>query len=159
MFIIRRAGAKVDLSFVFGESLVRRGQRRAFGLAAVAAGFFGLFPGIFLDGSEGALEKGVVDDIGFTVFAANDPVAALDVGEAEVGGNGGGLGGLGGVDQQGPAGTKCAHMFLEFLRRATWPGSSDWIAMGVRRRQGRCKGVVNVGGMLQVLDAVRALHG
>jgi len=109
MFIIRRAGTKVDLSFVFGELLVRRRQIRAFGLAAVAAGFFGVLPGVFLDCDEGALEKGVVDYVGFSVFAANDPVTALDVGEAEIGGDGGRLGGLGGVDQQGRAGTKGAH--------------------------------------------------
>ena len=78
-------------------------------LGAVVAGFVGVFPGIRLEGSESALEEGVVYDVAFAVFSADDPVSALDVAEAEVGGDGLVLLALRGVDEQGAAGAKCTH--------------------------------------------------
>jgi len=77
--------------------------------AAVVAGLLVVFPGIGLERCEGALEKGVVDDVALAVFSANDPVAALDVAEAEVGGDGLIFIALRGVDEQWPACSKCTH--------------------------------------------------
>src|SRR5271165_4575504 len=77
--------------------------------AAVVAGLLVVFPGISLERGEGALEKGVVDDVALAVFSANDPVAALDVAEAEVGGDGLIFLALRGVDEQWPACTKSTH--------------------------------------------------
>jgi hypothetical protein len=55
------------------------------------------------------LEKRVVDDVALAVFAADDPLAALHVDEAKIGGNGGRFSGLGGIDKKRTAGTKGAH--------------------------------------------------
>jgi hypothetical protein len=55
------------------------------------------------------LEEGVVNDVAFTVFSANDPIAALDVAEAKVSGNGLVFLALRSVNKQGAAGAKCTH--------------------------------------------------
>jgi hypothetical protein len=44
------------------------------GLAAVVAAFVGWFPS---DGSEGALEEGVVNYVALVIFALDDPVAGI----------------------------------------------------------------------------------
>jgi hypothetical protein len=66
---------------------------------AVTAAFVGALPGIVLNGREGALEEGVVDDVAFAVFTVDDPLAFFDVAKAGVSGDGGGLLALLGVDE------------------------------------------------------------
>src|SRR5271170_5198685 len=89
--------------------ILRSGAGIAADSAAVVASLLVVFPGIGLERSEGALEKGIVGDVAFAVFSANDPVAALDVAEAEVGGDGLIFLALRGVDEQWPACTKSTH--------------------------------------------------
>jgi hypothetical protein len=76
------------------------------GLGAVVAGFVVAFPGIRLEGSEGALEEGVVNHVAFAVLSADNPVSALDVADAKVGSDGLVFLALCGVDEQRAAGAK-----------------------------------------------------
>ena len=64
---------------------------------------------IGLERSEGALEKRVVDDVAFAVFSAHDPIAAFNMAETEVCGDGLIFLALRGVDKQGAAGAKSTH--------------------------------------------------
>jgi hypothetical protein len=75
-------------------------------LAAVVSSFIRGLPG---DGSEGALEEGIVDDVALVVFAFDDPVAGVGLAMAKVGKDGGGLGALCSVYKKGSAGPKGAH--------------------------------------------------
>jgi hypothetical protein len=63
-------------------------------LASVLASFVRLLP---WDGSEGALEEGVVDDVALVVFAFDDPVARVGLTLAAIGEDGGGVSALCGV--------------------------------------------------------------
>ena len=75
------------------------------------------FPG---NGSEGALEEGVVDDVAFVIFAFDDPVARIGLALSGVGEDESGVGALGGVDEQGSTGAKRVHETLPpalFCRR------------------------------------------
>jgi hypothetical protein len=68
--------------------------------------FGGGLPG---DGSEGALEEVVVDDVALAIFAFDDPVAGEGFALAGVGEDEGGVEALRGVDEKGSAGTKGVH--------------------------------------------------
>jgi hypothetical protein len=61
------------------------------------------------DGGEGALEKGVVDDITLVVFAFNDPVAGKGFTMAGVGEEGRWLSALRGVYEKRSSGPKGVH--------------------------------------------------
>ena len=78
-------------------------------LAAAGAALFDLFPGKRLKGGKGTLEECVIDNISFTVLAANDPIATVDMAETSVGCNGGRMGILRCVNKQRSSGAKCAH--------------------------------------------------
>jgi hypothetical protein len=64
-------------------------------LAAVVATLVRRLPG---DGSEGALEEGVVDDVAFVIFAFDDPIAGVGFALTRVGEDEGGVEALRGVD-------------------------------------------------------------
>src|SRR5271170_6625676 len=85
------------------------GMRRASDSGAVVAGFGGVLPGIGLEWRKRALEKSVIDDVAFAVLSADDPIAALDVAEAEIGGNRLIFLALCGIDKQGAACAKSTH--------------------------------------------------
>ena len=75
-------------------------------LTAVVAAFAGGFPG---DGSKGALEEGVVDDVAFVIFSFDDPVAGIGFALSGVGEDRGGAEALGGVDEKRSAGAERVH--------------------------------------------------
>jgi hypothetical protein len=64
-------------------------------LAAVVATFARWFP---RDGSKGALEEGVVDDVAFVILAFDDPVAGVSFALSGVGEDEGGVEALRSVD-------------------------------------------------------------
>lgn len=70
-------------------------------LCTVVAPFVGWLP---WDGNEGALEKGVIDDVALVIFALDDPVTGEDFSLAGVGEDEGGICTLFGVYQKGSAG-------------------------------------------------------
>ena len=75
-------------------------------LAAVVSAFAGWLP---WDGSKGALEEGVVDDVALVVFAFDDPVAGISLALTGVGEDEGGVEALGGTDEKRSAGAKGVH--------------------------------------------------
>jgi hypothetical protein len=91
-----------------------------------------------LNRCEGALEEGIVDDVTFTVFPADDPVSALDVAKAEIGADGLVLVALRGIDEQGTAGAKCTHD----SSAGFGPGITFFMASSVKRDKADRKGFV-----------------
>jgi hypothetical protein len=75
-------------------------------LTAVVTAFVRWLP---WDGSEGALEEGVVDDVALVVFAFDDPVAGKGFALAGVGKDDGRLLALRGIDEKRSAGPKGVH--------------------------------------------------
>ena len=77
------------------------------------ATLLGGFPG---DGSEGALEEGIVDDVALVVFAFDDPVSGVGFAMAAVGEDGGGMSALRGIYEKRSAGTKGVHFNYSWQR-------------------------------------------
>jgi hypothetical protein len=73
------------------------------------AAFGGRLPG---DGSKGALEEGVVDDVTLVIFAFDDPVAWVGFALSGVSEDEGGVEALGGVDEKRSAGAEAVHLRL-----------------------------------------------
>ena len=68
------------------------------------------------DGSEGALEEGVVDDVALVVFAFDDPVSRIGFAVAAVSEDGGGMSALRGIYEKRSAGTKGVHFNYSWQR-------------------------------------------
>jgi hypothetical protein len=82
-------------------------------LAAVVSSFIRGLPG---DGSEGALEEGIVDDVALVVFAFDDPVSRIGFAVAAVSEDGGGMSALRGIYEKRSAGTKGVHFNFSWRR-------------------------------------------
>jgi hypothetical protein len=71
------------------------------------------FPG---NGSEGALEEGVVDDVAFVILTFDNPIAGIGFALSRVGEDKSRVDALGGIDKKGPAGAKRVHETVSWRR-------------------------------------------